>query len=289
MATKKKTYVNYDQKILSQQDYEKLQGYRQDWANAATDAGRQQANRNAETLRASYGYSMGADGATFSLLTGGTGVSDHTGAGLLSLQSGPKSYGDEISALLQQLDAREPFSYDPETDPVYQSMQAMYRQQGHKAMSDTVAQASALTGGYDSTYAQTVGQRAYQDSLQDLAAQIPALYSQAQDAYALAGQQLSDRAAILSDLQKQALDEYDTQREYWTDLADRERSDAQAALDAAADKTSAAAAARNKAWDQAMDSIALGVVPSTAVLNAAGISAAWAQSMANMARFKIYK
>ena len=157
--------MNYDEKIMSQADYQKLLGYKQDWANAATDAGRQKAHSNAEALRAGYGYSMGADGSQFSLLTGIGDVSEHTNTGLLTLQKGPDSYDSQYQALYQQMAQREPFSYDPDTDPVYQSLAAQYQTQGQQAMTDTMAQAAGLTGGYGSSYAQSAGQQAYQNSL----------------------------------------------------------------------------------------------------------------------------
>ena len=86
---------------------------------------------------------------------------------------------------------------------------------------------------------------------------------------------------------------YDQQLAYWQSQAQQERTDYQTAL--AQSQTAAANAAANQtqaqqnAWRQAMDSISLGVVPSAALLAAAGISQAWAQSMANTAHYRIYK
>lgn len=274
--------TQYDEKILSQEDYQKLLGYKRDWANATTDAARTAAHRNAEALRSSYGYSMGSDGATFSLLSSMGGVSDRTGAGLLGMQKGPKSYTDQIEALLKQLQNRETFSYDPNTDPTYQQLQGMYQQQGQQAMTDPLAQAASLTGGYGSSYAQTAGQQAYQASLQELAAQIPDLYALAQKTYQMEGEALQDQADVLTGLQQDALDEYQSELDYWMGLASAEQR-------AAENAGSAQSAAQRTAWDQAMDSIALGVVPGADVLAAAGISAAWAQAMANAAKYKLYK
>ena len=56
----------------------------------------------------------------------------------------------------------------------------------------------------------------------------------------------------------------------------------------AQNSANAAATAQRTAWDQAMDSINLGVVPSSSVLAAAGIPLSWAQSMAASARWRIY-
>lgn len=306
----KKTYTHhYDRRILSRGDYETLQTYKQEYANAATDEARRSANQKAEALRANYGYSMGADGATFSLLRndGAQGLSQDTQVGLLTQQQGPESYEPELTDVLTQLQSRQPFAYDPETDAVYQALQSLYQTQGQQAMRDTMGQAASLTGGYGSSYAQTAGQQAYQNSLDALAQQLPQLYSLAQRSYELEGQRLQDQADVIGQLQDNAVDRYNAQQEHWQSMADREQAgywnqaqmDAQAqqlayqqqadAQDAARDAQSAQSAAQRNAWQQAMDSIALGVVPASAILTAAGISPAWAQSMAAAARYKIYK
>ena len=80
---------DYDRQILSDADYAALQGYQSDYQNATTDAQRQQAHQAAEDLRNSYGYSLGADGATFTV-AGRPGVSQETNLHLLQLEQGPQ-------------------------------------------------------------------------------------------------------------------------------------------------------------------------------------------------------
>ena len=168
---------DYDRQILSDADYAALQGYQSDYQNATTDAQRQQAHQAAEDLRNSYGYSLGADGATFTV-AGRPGVSQETNLHLLQLEQGPQWSQDYDAAyhdLLTRLENRA-FSYDPATDPLYARYSEAYQTQGRAAMRDTVAETSALTGGYASTYAASAGQQAYSDQLSALAAQLPALY-----------------------------------------------------------------------------------------------------------------
>ena len=289
---------DYDQQILSADDYAALQGYRQDWYNATDDAGRQAAHQAAEDLRARYGYSMGADGGTFSLLDPMTGVSEHTNTGLLGLQSGPaQDWQNQLQDLLTQYQNRESFSYDPETDPTYQAMARMYQSQGRTAMDDTMAQAAGLTGGYGSSYAQSVGYQAYQNSLDQLAAQLPQLYQLALQSYQTQGENLMNQAQLLHQGYQQELDRYNAQQNYWLSLAQMEHSGywngaelshqiAQDQYDASQDSAHAATQAQQIAWQQAMDSIALGVVPSAEVLAAAGISTAWAYAMAMSALYR---
>lgn len=56
---------------------------------------------------------------------------------------------------------RKDFSYDMNNDQMYQQYRDAYMRQGQQAMRDTMGAASALTGGYGSTYAQTAGSQAY--------------------------------------------------------------------------------------------------------------------------------
>lgn len=77
------------------------------------------------------------------------------------------------------------FTYDFNADALYQQYKDKYIQQGKMAMQDTMGQAAALTGGYGNSYASTVGNQAYQASLQNLNDVIPELY---QMAYAMHNQ-----------------------------------------------------------------------------------------------------
>lgn len=85
---------------------------------------------------------------------------------------------------------REVFSYDPETDPLYQSYRKQYTDAGRLAMEDTVGMASTLTGGYGNSYAQTAGQQTYNAYLQQLSSLMPELYGAAYDRYRAEGEDL---------------------------------------------------------------------------------------------------
>lgn len=86
-------------------------------------------------------------------------------------------------SLFRQLKDRPAFSYDPQTDPLYQGMKSQYLRQGRRAMADTMGRAAGLTGGYGSTYSQAVGQQAYQAQLAELSSLLPGLYDRARNAY----------------------------------------------------------------------------------------------------------
>ena len=60
----------------------------------------------------------------------------------------------ELERLYAAITGRPAFSYDPASDPVYNSYAQSYQRRGRLAMRNTMGQAAALTGGYGSSYAQ---------------------------------------------------------------------------------------------------------------------------------------
>ncbi len=60
------------------------------------------------------------------------------------------------------------FSYNPDTDILFQNAKANAIANGKVAMQDTIGQASALTGGYANSYAASAGNQAYQNYLKSL-------------------------------------------------------------------------------------------------------------------------
>ena len=99
---------------------------------------------------------------------------------------------DEIDDYLNQIQNRDPFSYDFNSDALYQQYKDNYIQQGQMAMMDTMGQAAAMTGGYGNSYAQSVGQQAYNQQLNKLNDIMPELYQMAYNRYADEGQRLMD-------------------------------------------------------------------------------------------------
>ncbi len=82
-----------------------------------------------------------------------------------------------------ELENMKDFSYDVNGDALYQQYKDQYVNQGKMAMMDTMGQAAAMTGGYGNSYAQSVGQQAYQGHLQQLTDKIPELYKLALSKY----------------------------------------------------------------------------------------------------------
>jgi peptidoglycan hydrolase-like protein with peptidoglycan-binding domain len=105
----------------------------------------------------------------------------------------------QLNDAINKIMNREKFSYDMNGDALYQQYKDKFIQQGKMAMQDTMGQAAAMTGGYGNSYAATVGNQAYQQSLQNLNDVIPELYKMAYDRYDREGQALLDQYALLGE------------------------------------------------------------------------------------------
>lgn len=105
----------------------------------------------------------------------------------------------ELERLYAAITGRPAFSYDPSSDPVYDSYARSYRQRGQLAMRDTMGQAAALTGGYGSSYAQSVGQQQYDSYLQRLGEALPELYGMALERYNAEGDALKTAWELASE------------------------------------------------------------------------------------------
>ena len=156
-------------------------------------------------------------------------------------------YKDQIQGLYDQIANRKDFTYDVNADAMYQQLKDQYVQGGRMAMMDTMGQAQAMTGGYGNSYAQGVGQQAYQGYLQGLNDQVPNLYQMALNRYIQQGDQLTDQYSMLT-----AQEAQDYSR--WQDQ-------------------------QNLALQQAQAMIAQGVRPSDEMLGQAGLSKEYLDAM----------
>lgn len=102
-------------------------------------------------------------------------------------------YVAQANALYQQLMNRGPFRYDLQGDMLYRQYADQYSQLGRQAMQDTMGYASGQTGGYNSSWGQTLGQQAYQGYLTQLNSMIPDFYDRAYQAYLNEGDRLMEQ------------------------------------------------------------------------------------------------
>ena len=103
----------------------------------------------------------------------------------------------QLDSLYAQIMNRPGFQFDLNGDALYQQLVDSYTNQGRMAMMDTMGQAATLTGGYGNSYAQGVGQQAYQDYIQGITDQIPDLYNMALNRYIMEGDAMYDQLAAL--------------------------------------------------------------------------------------------
>jgi hypothetical protein len=129
------------------------------------------------------------------------------------------TYDGQLDALYQQIVGRDKFNYDLNEDMFYQQAADQYAKMGNMAMMDTMGQAAALTGGYGNTYAQNLGQQAYQGYLQQLNDNIPQFYQMALDAHNAEGDRLMQQYGLLGDLANREYGMYqDELSNYWQNV-----------------------------------------------------------------------
>jgi peptidoglycan hydrolase-like protein with peptidoglycan-binding domain len=136
----------------------------------------------------------------------------------------------QLDSLMNSIMNREKFSYDLNGDALYQQYKDKYIEQGKLAMADTMGQAAAMTGGYGSSYAQSVGQQAYQGQLNNLNDIVPELYAMALDKYNREGQELYNQYGMVMDREntdygryRDSVSDFLTERDYLQGRYDTER------------------------------------------------------------------
>ena len=137
----------------------------------------------------------------------------------------------QLDNLMNSIMNRDKFSYDLNGDALYQQYKDKYIQQGKLAMGDAIGQASAMTGGYGNSYAQSVGQQQYQAQLNNLNDIVPELYQMALDKYKMEGQDLYNQYGLLMDREnsdygryRDTVSDFLTERDYLTGRVDSETS-----------------------------------------------------------------
>lgn len=126
----------------------------------------------------------------------------------------------QIKEYMDKIMNREKFSYNFNEDALYQMYKDQYIQQGQMAMMDTMGQAAAMTGGYGNSYAQTVGQQAYNQQLTELNNIIPELQQMAFEQYAYEGDQLYNQYGLLMDQENMDYGRYMDSYNMWADERD---------------------------------------------------------------------
>ena len=117
-------------------------------------------------------------------------------------------YSDEIERILNDILGREEFNYNMSSDPLYEQYKEQYMLNGKKAMLDTVGNSLALTGGYNNSYAQSVGNQVYDDYLLQLNDIALDLRDRAYDEYKDEGDKLVSDVSLLRSLDGDDYEKY---------------------------------------------------------------------------------
>lgn len=129
------------------------------------------------------------------------------------------TYEEQLDQIYQQIINRDKFKYDLNSDMLYQQYKDQYTNLGQMAMKDTMGQAAALTGGYGSSYGQSVGQQQYDAYLQQLNEVVPELYGMAYDQYQQEGEDLYQQYAMTGDMADDEYGKYmDSLNQYWQNV-----------------------------------------------------------------------
>lgn len=134
----------------------------------------------------------------------------------LSGSQGPyrSQWQTQLDDTMNKIMNREKFTYDLNGDALWNQYKDQYVTGGKMAMMDTMGQAAALTGGYGNSYAQGVGQQAYQGYLQGLNDKIPELYQMALDSYNREGDALLQQYGMMLDRENTDYGRWTDQRDY---------------------------------------------------------------------------
>lgn len=168
-----------------------------------------------ETQRKKYGYSGGADGSQY------IPIEQTRQTPSFSYQSAPvyvNKYQDLIDELKGKILDQDPFSYDPESDSLYQQYRTSYTRGGERAMQDTMGQLAARTGGLASSYAESAAQQSYNGYMSALAGKIPQLQQLAYEMYQDEGDKQRLNLQMISALEREDYAKYqDLLSQYNTD------------------------------------------------------------------------
>ena len=132
--------------ITDESDLDFIRKYTEAYNKAYAEgdkAGQQAAHDAAEKIRAKYDYSGGVDGSEYIKL--GTGASpakaDTSWLDKLSESSYNYDQSGQISAKLDALLNRTPFSYDAASDPLYQQYRKQYTREADRSAEDVLGKA----------------------------------------------------------------------------------------------------------------------------------------------------
>jgi hypothetical protein len=188
--------------VTDQNDLDLIRQYTESYNKAYAEgdkAGQQAAHDAAERIREKYDYSGGTSGSDYIKLGTGARPAKADTSWLDKLGDSNYNYDQsgKISAKLDALLNRTPFSYDAASDPLYQQYRKQYTREADRSAEDVLGKAAVMTGGMPSTAAVTASQQASDYQMSQMTDKIPELQ---QLAYSMYQDKLSGDRADLNTL-----------------------------------------------------------------------------------------
>lgn len=184
-----------------------IANYKIDYANATTDDQRALANAGAEQTRKDYGnYTGGKDGSKYYLFEP-TPLSYTAGDFTNPYQ---KEYDNALGTVLN----RQQFSYNPDTDPLFQSYRQMNLREADRAQQNAMGQAASMTGGIASTAAVNAASQAGDYYRSQIGDNLPQYENAAYQKYIDNIGLDFDTFSMLNDLRNTARGEYESNRNF---------------------------------------------------------------------------
>lgn len=185
----------------------------------------------------------------------------------------PKTTGQKMDEVMDQILNREDFSFDLNGDALYNQYKDLYRENAQLSMEDALSKASTLTGGYGNSYAQTIAQQAYQQEMDKLKTFGLELEEKRRSEYDAETDDLYRKYSLLA--QQDDLEYGREQDAYNRELYEQEKADAEKQTE------------QDKAYELTMTMLQNGMMPSDAVLQASGLSAEDAQKIYDYSKLDV--
>lgn len=139
-------------------------------------------------------------------------------------------YGTALDGIMQQIQNPQDFKYEFNGDELFKYYADLFTQKGKQASADAMGQAAALTGGYGNSYAQQVGNQAYDQYLLSLYDKGMDLRDRAYQQYQDQRNDVYNQYNVINAADAQDYDRYrdtvgdwDKERDYLTGRLDTER------------------------------------------------------------------
>ena len=123
----------------------------------------------------------------------------------------------QINDVMSKLNDLGEYDYDPAADTAYQQYKSQYAQKAKLANQNAQANASAMTGGYGSSYGTQAGQKAYAATMDDLNSVLDGLTAQNRAEYNTKKSGLQEQLSGLQSAEQNDYTKYQKDYSQWQD------------------------------------------------------------------------